>query len=106
MILCSYMEGLPVAVMGLGKSGLATAKALAKSGAEVWAWDDDAKKRDAAKNAGVKLVDLKACDWSQLTTLVLSPGIPHTHPAPHPVAAAAKAANRSEERRVGKECRL
>ena len=93
MILCSYMEGLPVAVMGLGKSGLATAKALAKSGAEVWAWDDDAKKRDAAKNAGVKLVDLKACDWSQLTTLVLSPGIPHTHPAPHPVAAAAKAAN-------------
>jgi UDP-N-acetylmuramoylalanine--D-glutamate ligase len=92
MIECFYMEGLPVAVMGLGKSGLAAAKALAASKAEVWAWDDDPKKRAEAEAQGVKLVDLRSCDWSQLTTLVLSPGIPHTHPVPHPVAAAAKAA--------------
>src|SRR5262249_25499922 len=31
-------------------------------------------------------------DLGALTTLVLSPGIPHTHPAPHPVAAAARRA--------------
>ncbi len=92
MIECFFMEGLPVAVMGLGKSGLATAKALAASKAAVWAWDDDAAKREEAKKAGVNLVDLRNCDWSQLTTLVLSPGIPHTHPAPHPVAAAARKA--------------
>mgnify|MGYP001582826516 CR=1 FL=1 len=92
MIDCFFMEGLPVAVMGLGNSGLAAAKALAASKAEVWAWDDDAARREAAKQAGVNLVDLGACDWSQPTTLVLSPGIPHTHPAPHPVAAAARAA--------------
>ncbi|MGQ0675308.1 MAG: Mur ligase family protein, partial [Rhodospirillales bacterium] len=91
MIECFYMEGLPVAVMGLGKSGLAAAKALAASRAEVWAWDDDAAKRDQARAAGVNLVDLASCDWSQLTTLVLSPGIPHAHPKPHPVAAKAKA---------------
>ncbi|MCC6469613.1 MAG: UDP-N-acetylmuramoyl-L-alanine--D-glutamate ligase [Alphaproteobacteria bacterium] len=92
MIECPYMAGLPVAVMGLGKSGLPTASALMASGAEVWAWDDDAAKRDEAKAAGIPVVDLRACDWSQLTTLVLSPGIPHTWPKPHPVAAAARAA--------------
>lgn len=93
MIDCFYMSGLPVAVMGLGKSGLPTAQALQKSGAEVWAWDDDAKKRDEAAAAGVPVVDLTKADWRELTTLVLSPGIPHTWPKPHPVAAAARAAD-------------
>lgn len=93
MINCFYMEGLPVAVMGLGKSGLPTAKALMESGAEVWAWDDDRMKRDEAAAEGVPLVDLTRCDWREVTTLVLSPGIPHTHPKPHPVAAAARAAD-------------
>jgi UDP-N-acetylmuramoylalanine--D-glutamate ligase len=92
VIACPYMAGLPVAVMGLGKSGLPTARALLESGAEVWAWDDDATRREEARAAGIPIVDLASCDWSQLTTLVLSPGIPHTHPRPHPVAAAARAA--------------
>ncbi len=84
--------GLPVAVMGLGRSGLATARALVASDAEVWAWDDDEAARARAEDAGVPLVDLRSCDWSELTTLVLSPGIPHTHPAPHPVVKAAREA--------------
>ncbi len=83
--------GLPVAVLGLGKSGLTAARALAASGADVWAWDDNAEKRAAAQAAGIKLVELESCDWSALTTLVISPGIPHTFPKPHPVAAKAKA---------------
>ena len=40
MIDLFYMNGLPVAVLGSGKSGLATARALMASGAEVLAWDD------------------------------------------------------------------
>ena len=90
MIDLFYFKDLPVAVLGLGKSGLSAARALSKSGAEVWAWDDDEDKRLAAAEAGVTLVDLTTCHWDELTTLVISPGIPHTHPEPHPVAQLAR----------------
>ena len=93
MINLFYMEGLPVAVMGLGKSGLATAEALVKSGAEVWVWDDNESSRATALEKGYKVVDLTTADLTELTTIVWSPGIPHTHPAPHPVALRARAAN-------------
>src|SRR5689334_1924806 len=76
--------------MGLGKSGLATAEALRAAGAQVWAWDDSEARRAEAKARGFEPVDLMTCAWNELTTLVLSPGIPHTHPKPHPVAALAK----------------
>ena len=92
MIDCSFLQGRPVAVMGLGKSGMATARALIAGRAEVRAWDDDPAKRLEAEKSGIAVVDLNKCDWSDLSTLVLSPGIPHTHPAPHPVAAKARAA--------------
>ncbi|WP_448191179.1 UDP-N-acetylmuramoyl-L-alanine--D-glutamate ligase [Azospirillum sp. sgz301742] len=93
MINLFYMEGLPVAVMGLGKSGMATADALTRAGAEVWAWDDTAAKRDEAAAAGFRIVDLNTANLSELTTIVWSPGIPHTFPKPHPVAERARKAN-------------
>src|SRR6185295_4950699 len=40
--------------------------------------------------AGIPLVDLYHCDWAEISELMLSPGIPHTYPKPHPVAALAK----------------
>ena len=80
----------PVAVFGLGRSGVSAAKALAAGGAEVWAWDDSEDQRNKAAQAGVPLVDLYACDWSALASLVLSPGVPLTHPQPHPVVTLAK----------------
>ena len=90
MIDLFYFAGLPVAVLGLGKSGIAAARALQASGAEVWAWDDNEDQRAAARAHDIPLVDLYHCNWPELTTLVLSPGIPHTHPVPHPVAAMAR----------------
>ena len=93
MINLFYMDGLPVAVMGVGKSGLATVDALARAGAEVWAWDDSQAKRDEAVAAGIRIVDLNTADLSELTTIVWSPGIPHTFPKPHPVAERARQAN-------------
>ena len=36
------------------------------------------------------IVDLANANWSRPEMLVMSPGILHTHPAPHPVAALAK----------------
>ena len=83
----------PVAVFGLGRSGLVAARALVESEAEVSAWDDDEEARKQAEEADVPLVDLYKCDWSEHTTLVLSPGIPLHHPEPHKVVQLAEAAN-------------
>ena len=86
--LSSY-SGRMVAVLGLAKSGLAAARALIRSGATVWAWDDDQAKRRDAELSNIAITDLTAIDWSKPAALVLSPGIPHTFPKPHPVAALA-----------------
>jgi UDP-N-acetylmuramoylalanine--D-glutamate ligase len=58
----------------------------------VWAWDDSEQARGAV--APELLVDPAAADWRIPEMLVMSPGIPHTHPAPHPAAAAAKSAGK------------
>jgi UDP-N-acetylmuramoylalanine--D-glutamate ligase len=89
MIDLSFLPDAPVAVLGLGKSGLATAQALAASGVDAWPWDDQPAKRAEAEALGLTLVDLNACDWSLPQALVLSPGIPHRFPAPHPITVAA-----------------
>lgn len=73
------------AVLGLGRSGRAAAMALLAGGKQVWAWDDDAAARDVATREGVPVVDLHRHDLADVSTLVLSPGIAHTHPQPHPV---------------------
>jgi UDP-N-acetylmuramoylalanine--D-glutamate ligase len=75
--------GLKVAVLGLGGSGLASCRALAAGGAEVIACDDDAKRTAEAARAGFATADLAEIDWSKIAALVLSPGVPLTHPAPH-----------------------
>lgn len=90
MIPVDGMKGRTVAVMGLGKSGLCTARALMAGGAAVLAWDDNADRRATAEAAGVPVTNFAAWSWTDVAALVLSPGIPHTYPAPHPVADAAR----------------
>ena len=83
--------GQRFAVVGLGRNGLPVARALAEMGAEVLAWDDSEAARMVARGAGIELRDpLKT--GMDVAALVLSPGIPHRLPAPHPAAAAAIAA--------------
>ena len=77
------LRGESVAVFGLGASGLSTARALAEGGAETALWDDSEKARARAAEAGFALVDLERADWRKFRLLVLSPGAPLTHPAPH-----------------------
>jgi UDP-N-acetylmuramoylalanine--D-glutamate ligase len=84
--------GRRFAVLGLGRAGLAAATRLAAWGAEVIAWDDGEAGRDAARAAGVTVADLAAMPLAGCDALVLSPGIPHRLPKPHPVAAQALAA--------------
>jgi UDP-N-acetylmuramoylalanine--D-glutamate ligase len=90
MIAATSFRNQQVAVLGLARSGLAAARALAAGGARVLAWDDAAPRRADAE--GLELVDLAQADLADVRALVLSPGIPHSFPAPHPVAARAKAA--------------
>ena len=90
--LSTLYDGKTVAVMGLGKSGTSAARALAAAGAKVLAWDDQEETRARAEAEGVGLTDLSHADWAGVDLLVWSPGIPHIHPEPHKVAAAARAA--------------
>ncbi len=92
MIPVTTFAGRAVAVFGLGESGRATAQALAAGGARVTAWDDDGGAVAAADGAGIAVGDLAAADWSRFAALVLAPGIPLTHPAPHWSVARARAA--------------
>lgn len=92
MIDVFFMYKMPIAVFGLGRTGIAAAKALMESDAEVWAWDDNEDARQRAREQDIPLVDLYVCNWKELTSLVLSPGIPLHHPEPHPVVTLAKAA--------------
>lgn len=85
-------KGKNIAVLGLGRSGRTAALALQESGAQVVAWDDTTAARDAAKNENIHIEDLTTIDWHAIDELVLSPGIPHHYPAPHPIVAQAKAA--------------
>ncbi|MBM3558679.1 MAG: UDP-N-acetylmuramoyl-L-alanine--D-glutamate ligase [Alphaproteobacteria bacterium] len=88
----SAFRDRPVAVLGLARSGLAAATALAAAGARVLAWDDTATSRAKALHALDVLVDLADSDLDGVGTLVLSPGIPHTHPRHHPAVDKARAA--------------
>ncbi len=72
-----------VALFGLGGSGLATALALQAGGAGVVACDDDPARMANAAGKGIETGDLRTADWSRFSALILSPGVPLTHPEPH-----------------------
>ena len=86
------LRGKRVAVVGLGGSGLSTLRALVAGGAEVAAWDDGETARAHAAAKGFSLVDLARTDWGAFEALVLSPGVPLTHPEPHWTVKRAQAA--------------
>jgi UDP-N-acetylmuramoylalanine--D-glutamate ligase len=79
--------GRRVGILGMGASGLAAARALAAAGAEVVAYDDRLAALETAPYRRGTLADVAG-----LSLLAPSPGVPLTHPEPHPVVAAARAA--------------
>ena len=109
MIIPHQMKGKTVAILGLGRSGVATAKALLAAGADILLHDDDSKVLDSVvatlqasqpelpvhsqnwspENWSPENWSPEHWSWNQISALVISPGIPHLYPQPHPVAAAA-----------------
>jgi UDP-N-acetylmuramoylalanine--D-glutamate ligase len=85
-------SGKRVAVFGLARSGISCATALALGGAEVFAWDDSDPAVDKAKTEGLAITNLHTVDFKTLDALVLSPGVPLTHPEPHWTVVKAKQA--------------
>ncbi|WP_343082235.1 UDP-N-acetylmuramoyl-L-alanine--D-glutamate ligase [Ostreiculturibacter nitratireducens] len=95
-------EGQRVAVLGLGRSGLATARALAGGGAEALLWDDSPEARANAEAQGFACHDLtRNGAWEGVAALIVSPGIPHLYPKPNPVIAAAVAAGVPVDNDIG-----
>jgi len=91
MITVTEYKNQSVGVFGLGKAGEATVAALLAGGAKVVAWDDNqasvAKMQAAHKNL---TAPIKEWPWKELKALILSPGVPLTHPKPHEAVVLAK----------------
>ncbi len=88
-------ENQPVALFGLGRSGIAAALALQAGGADVAAWDDAEDVRARAGKHGIRLRDLYtlyADDWRRQAALVLAPGVPLDYPRPHAIVSLARRA--------------
>ena len=85
MIIIPGFKKKAVGVFGLGISGIATCEALVASGASVYTWDENAKARE--KTAGTEYFSEhpKKWPWDKLAAVVVSPGIPLTHPKPHAI---------------------
>ena len=86
------MRGKTVAIFGLGGSGLATARALAAGGATPICWDDAPRMVEEARREGFAVADLRSSSWRRFAALILSPGVPLTHPKPHWTVELAKGA--------------
>ncbi len=85
-------DGHRVGVLGLGRSGFATALSLSAGGATPVCWDDNEAARAKAEAEGYEVSDMRRSDaWDGIAALITSPGIPHLYPEPHPVIAQAQA---------------
>lgn len=85
MIASHVFAGKTVAVFGLARTGLSAIASLTRGGASVIAWDDNNLAREAGANAGAQITPWREWGWSGIAALVLSPGVPLTHPRPHEV---------------------
>ena len=63
-----------VAILGLARSGMATARALMSGGNPVLAWDDSPERVTAAARAGIPVQDGADFDWRGIAALVPAGG--------------------------------
>lgn len=93
MIKATQFANQKVGVFGLGKAGEATIASLLAGGAEVYAWDDSGVKsaeykvlsQNHTQHSALHTQHYSDWPWAELKALVLSPGVPLTHPKPHEV---------------------
>ena len=86
------LDNKTFAVFGLARSGLSTVRALVEGGATVIAYDDRDSAQDAARKMGARISPMDVDTLKDCEAVILSPGVPLTHPDPHAVVKAAHAA--------------
>ncbi len=102
MIPVKGYNGKRVGVLGLGRTGLATAAALQAGGALPLCWDDNPAARALAEVDGHEVADLsRPREAESLDLLVTSPGIPHLYPEAHTAIQAAWAAGVPVDNDIG-----
>jgi UDP-N-acetylmuramoylalanine--D-glutamate ligase len=84
VITSASWAGKPYAVLGLARSGRATADALLAAGADVVAWDANEASRDVL---GAAIADPLSIELAGFAGVVVSPGVPLNR---HPIAAKAR----------------
>ncbi len=91
-----------IGVLGLGKTGLSVVKAVEEAGGSLICWDDDKRKRDKLENNGVCVKDLNDKTLiRELDLLVVSPGVAHLYPKPHPIVSLAYKLNIKVDNDIG-----
>ena len=100
MIAARAFASKTVAVFGLARTGPGAVRALVAGGARVIAWDDKASPRDAGR-PGRRRTDARGANGRGKASppLILSPGVPLTHPKPHDVVEHAARRRRARDRR-------
>src|ERR1700722_803088 len=92
MIAAKAFANRTVAVFGLARTGLGAVRSLVAGGTTVIAWDDSSTARDLGGQEGAEIMPWREWPWEKITALVLSPGVPLTHPKPHGVVEHANSA--------------
>ena len=88
MIIPANLNNKTIGVLGLSRSGLASLDALIAAGARVFAHDDIAT---PTLDKAVIACSYEGWPWDEMEMMVISPGIPHLYPEPHPAAEKARA---------------
>src|SRR5580698_3783942 len=92
MIAAKAFANRTVAVFGLARTGLGAVRSLVAGGTTVIAWDDSSTARDLGGQEGAEIMPWREWPWERIAALVLSPGVPLTHPKPHGVVEHANSA--------------
>ena len=81
------LKDRPVLVLGLGKSGLAAVSASRRAGAsDVIGFDNKIEEKSRIELEGVKVVSkVQDLIFHPNQVIIVSPGVPHSYPKPHPV---------------------
>ncbi len=89
-------------VLGLERTGLSVVKAVEQAGGLLICWDDDKEKRYNLEASGITVRDLNNKNLIRdLDLLVVSPGVPHLYPNPHPIVTLAYELNIRVDNDIG-----
>ena len=88
------LKDRPVLVLGLGKSGLAAVSASRRAGAaNVIGFDNNVEEKSGIELEGVRVVsNVQDLNFQPNQVIIVSPGVPHSYPKPHPVVSMARLA--------------